>query len=49
MTTRRPQQLAAFALSMIVTLAIFTGVSSLAAPDHAGPLLVQAVDGSTHG
>lgn len=42
MTTRRPQSLIALSLSLILTLCIFSGVSSLAAPDHANPLLVQA-------
>jgi hypothetical protein len=42
MTTRRPHQAFAFALSLIVTLSIFSGVSSLAAPEHAGQLLVKA-------
>ncbi|MDH4050555.1 MAG: hypothetical protein OEU93_03195 [Rubrivivax sp.] len=49
MTTRRPQQAAAFALSLILTLAIFSSVSSLATPDPASPWLVQATAGTAHG
>jgi hypothetical protein len=42
MNTRRPHQVVAFALSLTLTLAIFSAVSSLAAPGHAGSMLVQA-------
>jgi hypothetical protein len=49
MNTRRPQQAAALALSLILTLAIFSGVSSLSAPQHAGQMLVQATAAAPHG
>jgi hypothetical protein len=48
MTTRR-HQVAAFALSLMLTLVIFSGVSGLSAPSHAGALLVQVQLDSAHG
>jgi hypothetical protein len=49
MNSRRPQQAVSFALSLILTLAIFSGVASLSAPEHAGQLLVQASTSAAHG
>jgi hypothetical protein len=49
MTTRRPQQAAAFVLSLVLTLAIFSGVSALSAPDHAHPMLAQWSSSAAHG
>ena len=42
MTTPRSQRFVAFTLSLFTTLAIFSGVNSLATPSPAGALLVQA-------
>jgi hypothetical protein len=41
MNPHRPQQAAAFVLSLIVSLALFSGVASLAGPEHGGQVLVQ--------
>lgn len=41
MTTARTPRFIAFALSMMMTLTIFSGVTSLSAPEHAGQLLVR--------
>lgn len=38
---------AAFALALATTLVIFSGVSHLAAPSHAGALLVQSTSNGT--
>lgn len=43
MTTRRQPQAVALVLALVLTLAIFSGVSGLAAPEHAGPMLAKAV------
>ena len=42
MTTARTPRFIAFTLSLMMTLTIFSGVTSLSAPDHAGQLLVRA-------
>jgi len=42
MHTAAAPRLFALALSVVMTLAIFQGVSTLAAPGHAHQLLVQA-------
>jgi hypothetical protein len=42
MTSPRTPRAVAFVLSLFITLTIFSGVSSLAAPDHGGALLAQA-------
>jgi hypothetical protein len=42
MTTARTARLIAFTLSLMMTLVIFSGVTSLSAPEHAGQWLVQA-------
>jgi len=42
MTTSFTHQIAAFAFALATTLAIFSGVSSLSSPSHAGAMLVQA-------
>ncbi|MDH4050553.1 MAG: hypothetical protein OEU93_03185 [Rubrivivax sp.] len=49
MNSRRPQQAVSFALSLILTLAIFSGVASLSAPEHSGQLLVQTSTQADHG
>jgi hypothetical protein len=41
MTPNRPHQALSLVLSLLVSLALFSGVSSLAVPDHAAPVLVQ--------
>lgn len=41
MTPNRLHQATAFGLSLLLTLALFAGVASLAEPAQAGPLLVQ--------
>lgn len=41
MTTDRRQPAIAFVLSVFITLTIFSGVSSLAAPDHGAMLLAK--------
>jgi hypothetical protein len=41
MITLRTHRLVAFALSLLLTLTIFSGVSSLSSPGHAGQWLVQ--------
>jgi hypothetical protein len=46
MTDRRPHAIAA-ALALVLTLALFSGVSQLAAPSHASPMLVQAMQLNT--
>jgi hypothetical protein len=40
--TTRTAHVAALALSLVMTLGIFSGVTGLSAPAHAGALLVQA-------
>lgn len=42
MTHRRTHQFVAFALSVLMTLGIFSGVSSFASPEHAGQWFVQS-------
>lgn len=42
MTTARTPRLVAFTMALMMTLVIFSGVSSLSAPEHAGQLLVRA-------
>jgi hypothetical protein len=37
---------AAFVLALATTLLVFSGVSSLSSPSHAGSLLVQATSGT---
>ena len=39
----------ALALALVTTLAIFSGVSSLSSPSHAGALLVQAQNSTSQG
>lgn len=41
MTTPRSHHAVALVLAVFITLTIFSGVSSLAAPDHAGAMLAQ--------
>lgn len=41
MSPHRPYQAAAFVLSLIVSLALFSGVASLAGPEQGGQVLVQ--------
>jgi len=41
MTTPRRHHAVALVLSVFITLTIFSGVSSLAAPEHAGAMLAQ--------
>jgi hypothetical protein len=41
MNTARTPRLVAFALSLVMTLTIFSGVTSLSSPEHAGQLLVR--------
>lgn len=41
MTTDRRSHLTALALALFVTVSIFSGVSQLAAPTHAGQQLAQ--------
>lgn len=41
MITDRTSRLVAFALSLLLTLTIFSGVSSLSSPGHASQLLVE--------
>lgn len=41
MNTTRTPRLVAFALALMMTLTIFSGVTSLSAPDHAGQWLAQ--------
>lgn len=43
MTDRRTARFTAFALALFLTLSIFSGVSGLAAPEHASPLLAKAM------
>lgn len=38
----RTHTIAAFALAVVTTLGIFSGVAGLSAPGHAGQMLVQA-------
>jgi hypothetical protein len=45
--TTRTHTFAAFALSLVVTLAIFSGVANLSAAEHGAPLLAQVQAGST--
>lgn len=40
--TTRTAHIAAFALSLVMTLGIFSSVTSLSAPSHAGAQLAQA-------
>jgi hypothetical protein len=44
---RLSQHAAAFAMALFMTLAIFSGVSSLSAPSHAGPMLAQVQGSAT--
>jgi hypothetical protein len=37
----RTHQVAAIALSLLMTLVIFSGVSGLSSPEHAGAVLAQ--------
>ena len=46
MTTRFSHHAAALTLALVTTLAIFSGVSRLSSPSHAGALLVQAQSSS---
>jgi len=41
MPIRRTHRIVAFALSLVMTLSIFSGVGSLASHEPAGPWLVQ--------
>lgn len=41
MNTDRTPRFFAFALSVVMTLAIFSGVTALSSPEHAGQLLVR--------
>lgn len=41
MNTSRTPRLVAFALSLVMTLTIFSSVTSLSSPEHAGQLLVR--------
>ena len=41
MNTDRTPRFVAFALSLVMTLAIFSGVTALSSPEHAGQLLVR--------
>ncbi|MBT9488553.1 MAG: hypothetical protein IV093_13680 [Rubrivivax sp.] len=41
MTTPRTARFVSFALSLIMTLTIFSSVTSLSSPEHAGQLLVR--------
>ncbi len=43
MTDRRSIQSTAAALALVITLALFSGVSQLAAPSHASPMLAKAM------
>lgn len=49
MSTRFSHHAAALALALVTTLAIFSGVSSLSSPSHAGALLVQAHSSTAQG
>jgi hypothetical protein len=40
---------AAFALALVTTLAIFSGVSGLSSPSHAGPVLAKVQAGASQG
>lgn len=46
MNTRLTQHAAALALALATTLAIFSGVSNLSSPTHAGMLLAQQQPGA---
>ncbi len=41
MNTTRTPRFVAFALAVMMTLTIFSGVTSLSSPEHAGQLLVR--------
>lgn len=41
MNTTRTPRFVAFTLALMMTLTIFSGVTSLSAPEHAGQLLAQ--------
>jgi hypothetical protein len=41
MNTARTPRFVAFALSLVMTLTIFSSVTSLSSPEHAGQLLVR--------
>jgi hypothetical protein len=49
MTTARAPRFVAFALSLLMTLTIFSGVTSLSSPEHGGQLLVQVKAEAPHG
>ena len=49
MTTRFTHHAAAFLFALATTLAIFSGVSSLSSPSHAGALLAQATVPASQG
>ena len=42
MNTSRTPRFVAFALSVMMTLTVFSGVASLSSPEHAGQMLVRA-------
>ncbi len=44
MTTFRSSSVAAFALALVTTLGIFSGISDLWTSERAGAVLVQAAD-----
>lgn len=47
--TTRTHRFAAFALSLAMTLVIFSGVTGLSSPEHAGAMLARsAVDTAVH-
>ena len=48
MTTRFAHQAAALAFALATTLAIFSGVSSLSSPSHAGAMLAQVQQSTPH-
>jgi hypothetical protein len=41
MNTTRTPRIVAFALSLVMTLTIFSSVTSLSSPEHAGQLMVR--------
>lgn len=49
MNTPRTPRLVAFALAVMMTLTIFSGVTALSAPEYGSQLLVQIHSGTTRG
>jgi len=49
MNTRFAHHAAALTLAIVTTFAVFSGVSHLAAPSHAGAVLAQQAATASHG